>query len=198
LGRRQARCLSRQSTGDDSGLQHGLPPAQDGNPRRHHRLPEGAELNGKACSFDDPRVRRGEVAGLLRTRVRAGSRRSSQVCGFRADLPASSLLAVPSALLADGAGEKKLTKTQQQYDADKDGKLSEEEKAAAKEGAKAKAKATRDANLDKYDANGDGKLDAEERAAKKAAEQAAKEARKAEREAKKAEKKAAKEAAKSK
>jgi Ca2+-binding EF-hand superfamily protein len=103
-------------------------------------------------------------------------------------LLALTLLAVPGSLLADGAGEKKLTKNQQQYDADKDGKLSEEEKAAAKEAAKAKAQATRDANRDKYDANGDGKLDQEERARKKADEQAAKEARKAEREAKKAKK----------
>ncbi len=104
-------------------------------------------------------------------------------------LLALALVAVPASLFAD-AGEKKLTKSQQQYDADKDGKLSEEEKAAAKEGAKAKAQATRDSNREKYDANGDGKLDKEERAQKKADEQAAKEARKAEREAKKAAKQA--------
>lgn len=91
-------------------------------------------------------------------------------------------------LFAEESAEKKLTKNQQQYDADKDGKLSDEEKAAAKEAAKAKAKETREENLEKYDANKDGKLDKEERAQKKADEEAAKEARKAEREAKKAKK----------
>ncbi len=92
----------------------------------------------------------------------------------------------------DAPPEKKLTKNQQQYDADGDGKLSDEEKAAAKEGAKAKAKETREANLEKYDANKDGKLDEQERAQKKADEEAAKEAKKAEREARKAEKEPAK------
>jgi hypothetical protein len=103
-------------------------------------------------------------------------------------LLALTLLVAPAALIAEGSPEKKLTKTQRQHDADKDGKLSEEEKAAAKEAAKAKAKATREANREKYDANGDGKLDKDERAKKNADEQAAKEARKAEREAKKANK----------
>lgn len=103
-------------------------------------------------------------------------------------LLALTLLVVPAALFAEGYSEKKLSKTKQQYDADKDGKLSPEEEAAAKEGAKAKAKSTRQANLEKYDANGDGKLDADEKAKRKADEQAEKEARKAEREAKKAKK----------
>ncbi|MFZ5493781.1 MAG: hypothetical protein ACOZE5_00405 [Verrucomicrobiota bacterium] len=84
-------------------------------------------------------------------------------------------------LFGEESAEKKLTKNQQQYDADKDGKLSDEEKAAAREAAKAKAKETRE-----------GKLDKEERAQKKADEEAAREARKAEREAKKAEKAAEK------
>lgn len=100
------------------------------------------------------------------------------------------LLAVPAALAAEDATEKKLTKNQQQYDADKDGKLSDEEKAAAKEAAKAKAKETRETNLEKYDANKDGKLDKDERAQKKADEEAAKETKKAEKEAKKAAKEA--------
>jgi hypothetical protein len=91
-----------------------------------------------------------------------------------------------SPLILRAEGEAKLSKAKAQYDADKDGKLSDEEKAAAKEGAKAKAKETREANLKKYDANGDGKLDAEERAKRKADEQAALEAKKAEREAQKA------------
>jgi len=76
------------------------------------------------------------------------------------------------------------------YDADGDGKLSEEEQAKRKADIAAKAAATRKANLDKYDTDGDGKLSKEERAAKKAAEDAEKAAKKAEREAKKAEKKA--------
>lgn len=76
------------------------------------------------------------------------------------------------------------------YDADGDGKLSEEEQAKRKADIAAKSAATRKANLDKYDTDGDGKLSKEERAAKKAAEDAEKAAKKAEREAKKAEKKA--------
>jgi cytochrome c2 len=38
--------------------------------RRHHRLSQGAELNGKTRSLDGPRVRRGEIAGFLRARLR--------------------------------------------------------------------------------------------------------------------------------
>ena len=102
------------------------------------------------------------------------------------------LLICPSTSLTaeDAPPDKKLTKNQQQYDADKDGKLNDEEKAAAKEAAKAKAKETREANLEKYDANKDGKLDEQERARKKADEESAKDAKKAEREAKKAAKEA--------
>ncbi len=76
------------------------------------------------------------------------------------------------------------------YDADGDGKLSEEEQATRKADIAAKAAVTRKANVDKYDADGDGKLSKDERAAKKAAEEAQEAAKKAEREAKKAEKKA--------
>jgi len=96
------------------------------------------------------------------------------------------LMVTPLALRAEGEAAKKLSKNQAKYDADKDGKLSDDEKAAAKAGAKAKAKETRDANLQKYDANTDGKLDADEKARKKADEQAERDTRKAERDAKKA------------
>ncbi len=117
---------------------------------------------------------------------------------FAPALLALALTVLPAALHAEEAADKKLTKNQQKYDADQDGKLSEEEKAAAKEAAKTKAKETREANLDKYDANKDGKLDADERAKKKSDEQAENDTRKAEREAAKAEKKAAKETEKAK
>jgi hypothetical protein len=105
-------------------------------------------------------------------------------------LLALTLMVAPLVLRAGDEANGKLSKAKEQYDADKDGKLNDEEKAAAKQGASAKAKATREANREKYDANQDGKLDAEERAKKKADEQAAKEAesaaKKAEREARKA------------
>ncbi len=103
------------------------------------------------------------------------------------------VLIAPAALRAEEAKpDKKLTKNQEKYDADKDGKLNDEEKAAAKQAARDKAKATHEANLAKYDANKDGKLDDEEKAKKHADEQAEKDARKAEREARKAEKEAKK------
>ncbi|AOS46320.1 hypothetical protein Verru16b_03421 [Lacunisphaera limnophila] len=102
------------------------------------------------------------------------------------------VLVVPLSLRAGGETEKKLTKNQQQYDADGDGRLNEAEQKAADDAAKAKAKATREANKEKYDANDDGKLDDQERAQKKADEEAAKAAKQAEREAKKAEKAATK------
>lgn len=110
-------------------------------------------------------------------------------------LLALALLALPCSLPAEeaaGAKEKKLTKNQEKYDADKDGKLNDEEQAAAKKAAQDKAKETRESNLAKYDADKDGKLSEEEKGRKKSDETAAKEARKAEREAKKAEKSAAK------
>jgi hypothetical protein len=107
-------------------------------------------------------------------------------------LLALAVLVAPLSVRAEGDAGKKLTKNQEQYDTDRDGKLSDEEQAAAKEAAKAKAKATREANKEKYDANDDGKIDESERAQKKADEAAAAEAKKAEREAKKAEKSAAK------
>ena len=101
-------------------------------------------------------------------------------------LLALALLAAPASARAEETPkEKPLTKNQQKYDADKDGKLNDEEKAAAKEAAAAKAKQTREENLAKYDANQDGKLDDAEKAKKTADEQAEKAAAKAEREAKK-------------
>lgn len=74
------------------------------------------------------------------------------------------------------------------YDADGDGKLSEEEAAKRKADIQAKAAQTKKENLEKYDADGDGKLSPEEREKRKADEEAEKVAKKAEREAKKAEK----------
>jgi hypothetical protein len=46
LGRGQNRRLDHQPAGDDSGHRHGLPAGEAGGPRRHHRLPQGAALNG--------------------------------------------------------------------------------------------------------------------------------------------------------
>lgn len=103
-------------------------------------------------------------------------------------LLALALLSLTPAFGAEPAAaekEKKLTKNQAKFDADQDGKLNDDEKAAAKAAAAAKAKETREANLAKYDADQDGKLSAEERARKKADEEAAKQARQAEREARK-------------
>ncbi len=100
-------------------------------------------------------------------------------------LALSFLLAPLSTRAEDPAPEKKLTKTKEKYDADKDGKLSDEEKARAKEDTAAKARQTREEHLAKYDANKDGKLDDAEKAVKKAEEDAAKAAKKAEKEAKK-------------
>ncbi len=100
-------------------------------------------------------------------------------------LLALALLVVPAALRAEDAPEKKLTKNQEKYDADKDGKLSDEEKAAAKAAAREKAKETKEANLEKYDTNRNGKLDESERVQKKSDEDTARAEHKAEREAKK-------------
>src|SRR5262245_11872140 len=47
VGRRTARRLLDQSAGDSSRLHHGLSPAQGRDPRRHHRLSEGAALMAK-------------------------------------------------------------------------------------------------------------------------------------------------------
>jgi Ca2+-binding EF-hand superfamily protein len=99
---------------------------------------------------------------------------------------ALTIFAAPLPSGAEEAHKGKLSKAKQKYDADGDGMLNEEELARAKEGARAKAKETREANLAKYDADKDGKLDDEEKARKRADEQAAKEAKRKEREARRA------------
>lgn len=66
------------------------------------------------------------------------------------------------------------------YDADQDGKLSDEETAKAKADAKAKREEKKQEELKEYDANADGKLNKDEREKMKADKAAAREARKAE------------------
>ncbi|MEO6992718.1 MAG: hypothetical protein ABI273_03720 [Lacunisphaera sp.] len=87
----------------------------------------------------------------------------------------------PMVSAADGmAKEKKPSKTAlEKYDTDKDGQLSDEEKAKAKQDTREKAKHTREENLAKYDANKDRKLDDAEKAVKKADEDAARAEKKA-------------------
>ncbi len=100
---------------------------------------------------------------------------------------------IPAVLSAEDTvtKEKKPSKaTLEKYDTNKDGQLSDEEKAKAKEAAKEKAKHTREATLAKYDANKDGKLEDTEKAAKKADEEAARAEKKAEKDAAKATKSA--------
>ena len=111
------------------------------------------------------------------------------------------LLVVAPLVRADDAApakDKPLSKAKEKYDADKDGKLSDEEKAKMKEAAKEKRDELKKEELEKYDLNHNGKLDPEEKAklhadreAEKEAKRAEKEKLKAEREAKKAEKDAA-------
>jgi len=103
------------------------------------------------------------------------------------------------AFVVTGKGEENNTEPKppskaalKKYDADHDGKLSDEEKARAKAEAREKREAKKEAELKKYDDNGNGKLDQGEKAKMKADSAAAKEARKAEREARNAEKKAGK------
>lgn len=103
---------------------------------------------------------------------------------------------VSTGLATEGSAEKAPSKAAlKKYDADKDGKLSDEEIAKKKEDAKAKRDETKKEALEKYDANKDGKLTADEKAKKKADHEAAVAAKKAEKEAKKAEKEAKKAAA---
>lgn len=90
---------------------------------------------------------------------------------------------------ADKAPSKAVLK---KHDADKDGKLSEEEIAKKKADAKAKRDESKKEALEQYDADKDGKLSADEKAKKKADHKAEVEAKKAEKEAKKAQKEAAK------
>jgi len=93
---------------------------------------------------------------------------------------ALALLFAPfTSIAGEAAPEKKLTKAKEKYDADKDGKLNDDEMARAKADTAAKAKHTKEENLAKYDANKDGKLDDAEKAVKKADEEAMKAAKKA-------------------
>ncbi len=83
-------------------------------------------------------------------------------------------------------------KVKEKYDADKDGKLNDAEKAKLKADAKEKREEVKKEVLEKYDANKNGKLDSDEkeklhadREAEKAKHRAEKEAHKAEHDAKK-------------
>lgn len=95
-------------------------------------------------------------------------------------------LAFATPAWAQGAdkGRKPSKETLAKYDADRDGKLNDEEQARWDADVAAKARETRRRNLEKYDADHDGKLSESERERRKADEAAAKQARKAEREAK--------------
>ena len=100
------------------------------------------------------------------------------------------------------AKEKPLSKAKEKHDTDKDGKLSDAEKAEMKEEAKEKSEEKKKEILAKYDANHNGQLDPDEKEkakadheAEKAAHRAELEKRKTDHEAKKAEK-AAKDAPK--
>ena len=64
----------------------------------------------------------------------------------------------------------------EQFDADKDGKLNEEERKAAREAMQAKREEARKKALEEFDANDDGKLDENERKAMHAALKAKREA----------------------
>lgn len=113
--------------------------------------------------------------------IRGAMKELRSLLKFALGLLALVLLVIPltSSAADDPAPEKKLTKAQEKYDADKDGKLSDAEKAAAKEAATAKARETREENLrkalEKYDVNHNGKLDDDEKTQMKSDEQAAKE-----------------------
>jgi len=103
------------------------------------------------------------------------------------------------AFVVTGHGEEKSSEPKapsksalKKYDADHDGKLSDQEKARAKAEAKAKREARKEEALKKYDANDNGKLDPAEKEKMKAEDAAEKEARKAAREARKAENSAGK------
>ncbi len=116
------------------------------------------------------------------------------------------LLAATPLVRADDATapkDKPLSKAQEKFDTDKDGKLSDAEKAEMKEESREKREEKKKALLAKYDVNHNGKLDPEEKEkmqadieAEKAARKAEKEKHQAELDAKKAEKQAAKDATK--
>ncbi|HYC72359.1 MAG TPA: hypothetical protein VEB66_14205 [Opitutaceae bacterium] len=107
-------------------------------------------------------------------------------------VPALCALALASAAPAWAQaekGRKPSKETLAKYDADRDGKLNDEEQARWDADIAAKARETRRRNLEKYDADGDGKLDEAEKEKRKSGEAAEKEAaataRRAEKEANK-------------
>lgn len=108
-------------------------------------------------------------------------------------LLASALLALSLSLLVsiasaeDKPASEKPARGLKKYDADKDGQLSDAEKAKMKEDAKEHRAELKEKALEKYDANKNGKLDPEEKAKMEADRKAAKEKRQAEHAAKKAE-----------
>lgn len=109
------------------------------------------------------------------------------VIKFALGLLALSLITTVTSAEEGAVKTKKVSKaTLEKYDENKDGQLSDEEQAKAREATKEKAKHTREETLAKYDANKDGKLEENEKAAKKADEDAAKAAKNAEKEAAKA------------
>lgn len=99
--------------------------------------------------------------------------------------------ALTLAFASNAYAEEKKAKTSK-YDTDKDGQLSDVEKAAKKEAEKAREAERRAEDLAKYDADKDGKLSKSEKEAMKADKDAMKEKARAEKEAKKAEKEAKK------
>ncbi len=88
------------------------------------------------------------------------------------------LLAAAPLVQADDtapAKDKPLSKAKEQFDTDKDGKLSDAEKAAMKEEARQKREEKKKTELAKYDANHNGKLEPEEKEKMKADIEAARE-----------------------
>lgn len=107
-------------------------------------------------------------------------------------LALSAVFLVTPASADDKPAPDKPVRGAKKYDADKDGQLSDEEKARMKEDAKAHRDELKEKALEKYDANKNGKLDPEEKAQREADRKAEKEKRQAEHEAKKAERDAKK------
>jgi hypothetical protein len=89
-------------------------------------------------------------------------------------------------------GKDKGKQMKSKHHTDKDGQLSEAERAAAKEAGKARAEERKAEDLAKYDTDKDGKLSKDEKAAMKSDKDAMKEKAKAEKEAKKADREAKK------
>lgn len=105
-----------------------------------------------------------------------------------------SLIALAMTISMAHAGEKSEKKEEkvckkalELYDADKDGKLSEEEKATMKADKAKKMEAEKAKMMEKYDTDKDGKLSAEEKAAMKAEKKKGCEEKASDKEAKKVE-----------